>query len=95
MRMKPGARAVRLQAAQAGKAASGDLGQPSSLRMTAPGRISVPHVAMASFAGLRSVPFGSTVTIPQAATPMRTISAKGIWRVGVSPASACGVTTVS
>jgi hypothetical protein len=46
--------------------------------MTAPGRISVPHVATASLTGLRTVPFGSSVTIPQAATPTRTISAKGI-----------------
>ena len=93
MSTKPGARAVTLQAAQAGSAAAGEAGQPRSRRMTAPGRISTPHVPIASFTAVSGPPFGRSEARAQTASPARTISAKGIGRGAGSSACSRGATT--
>src|SRR3954468_24122367 len=93
MSTKPGARAVTLQAAHAGRAAAGEAGQPRSRRTAAPGRIRTPHVPIASFTAVSGPPFGRSEASAQTASAARTISANGIGRGAGSSACSGGATT--
>jgi hypothetical protein len=86
IRTKPGARAVTLHVAQAGSAAASDLGQPSSRKMTAPGRTRTAYVAAANFTGVSRSTCGSRQTTRLTARLARTNKANGTPRSAASPA---------
>src|SRR5262245_12265278 len=93
MRANPGASAVTLQTAQPGRAAAGETGQPISRRITAPGRMSIAQVEIASLAAVKTPPFGRNVASAQTTSPPSTISAKGIGRAAGSSERSRGATT--
>src|SRR6185503_14889759 len=93
IRTNPGASAVTLQAAHPVSAAAGEAGQPRRRRITAPGRMSVAHVEMASLTAVNGPPFGRSMASAQTTTPPTTISAKGSERGADSSDRSRGATT--